>query len=131
MRVIRILVAVVCSLLVLFFLATLLSIFTPFSDGLCVAIALPFALIVGWTVWKALRDKKISVGLATLSGALIVGGLGLSVGFLGPALFNPGANQGPMLGIFITGPLGALLGAISGFLFGVRTARDEGSDQPT
>jgi uncharacterized protein YqgC (DUF456 family) len=29
-------------------------------------------------------------------------------------IFTPEANQGPMLGIFITGPLGLLVGAIVG-----------------
>jgi hypothetical protein len=35
-------------------------------------------------------------------------------------LFAPDANQGPLLGIFITGPLGAVLGAIGGFVYGIR-----------
>ena len=47
-------------------------------------------------------------------GALALGGLGFVVGFFGPMLFMPGANQGPLLGIFITGPLGAVIGAIGG-----------------
>jgi len=32
----------------------------------------------------------------------------------------PDANQGPLLGIFITGPLGAVLGAIGGLVYGIR-----------
>lgn len=39
-------------------------------------------------------------------------------------IFAPGANQGPMLGIFITGPAGALLGAVAGFFYGLN--RDRG-----
>jgi hypothetical protein len=35
-------------------------------------------------------------------------------GFFGPMILTPEANQGPMLGIFITGPLGLLVGAIAG-----------------
>jgi hypothetical protein len=31
-------------------------------------------------------------------------------------LFAPGANQGPLLGIFITGPAGVLIGAIGGLI---------------
>lgn len=53
-------------------------------------------------------------------GALIVGGIGFCAGFFGPMVFAPDANQGPLLGIFITGPLGALLGAIGGVVHGVR-----------
>jgi hypothetical protein len=48
---------------------------------------------------------------------LIVGGIGFCAGFFGPLVFAPEANQGPLLGIFITGPLGALLGAIGGVVY--------------
>lgn len=47
---------------------------------------------------------------------IIVGGFGFVVGFFGPMIFAPGANQGPLLGIFITGPLGILFGAGGWFL---------------
>jgi hypothetical protein len=48
--------------------------------------------------------------------ALILGGLGFAAGFLGPMILTPEANQGPMLGIFITGPIGFLLGLIYGLI---------------
>jgi len=47
-------------------------------------------------------------------GALVVGFIGFAAGFFGPIVFMPESNQGPLLGIFITGPLGAVLGAIGG-----------------
>jgi hypothetical protein len=46
--------------------------------------------------------------------AVILGVIGFLGGFIGPMIFTPGANQGPMLGIFITGPLGVVIGAIVG-----------------
>ena len=42
--------------------------------------------------------------------------VGFAAGFFGPILLNPDANQGPMLGIFITGPGGAFAGFILGAL---------------
>lgn len=51
-------------------------------------------------------------------GAVLVGGLGFVGGFFGPIVFAPEANQGPLLGIFITGPLGVVVGGIVGALFG-------------
>jgi hypothetical protein len=48
---------------------------------------------------------------------LIVGGAGFAAGFFGPMIFSPDSNQGPMAGIFITGPGGALLGALLGLVF--------------
>jgi len=49
--------------------------------------------------------------------ALTLGAVGGAAGFFGPILLNPDANQGPMLGLFVTGPGGALAGAILGWLF--------------
>lgn len=43
-----------------------------------------------------------------------LGGVSFAIGFFGPMLLAPGANQGPMLGIFITGPLGTLAGLVIG-----------------
>ncbi len=46
----------------------------------------------------------------------ILGIIGFLGGFVGPVIFTPEANQGPMLGIFITGPLGFILGLMVGFV---------------
>jgi hypothetical protein len=56
-------------------------------------------------------------------GALLVGGIGFVAGFVGPILLMPEANQGPLLGIFITGPLGAIVGAIAGAIVAWRRGR--------
>lgn len=42
--------------------------------------------------------------METLKWAGIVGGIGFVGGFFGPMLLSPGSNQGPMLGLFLTGP---------------------------
>lgn len=60
-------------------------------------------------------DRAIGPRLATW--VLVLGGAGFAAGFFGPMLLRPDANQGPMLGIFITGPLGALLGLVMGAAF--------------
>jgi len=49
--------------------------------------------------------------------ALVLGGVGFAAGFFGPMVLRPDANQGPMVGIFITGPGGALLGLLLGTVF--------------
>ena len=58
-----------------------------------------------------------------LLGGLILGGIGFSAGFFGPIIFTPEANQGPLLGIFITGPLGFLLGAVAGLVWSLISNR--------
>ena len=55
--------------------------------------------------------------------ALITGAVGFSAGFFGPMLLAPDANQGPLLGILITGPLGILLGALLGLADAHRRSR--------
>lgn len=60
-----------------------------------------------------------------LLGGLIVGGIGFAAGFFGPIIFTPEANQGPLLGIFITGPIGFALGVLLGAVYGLRGKRDE------
>jgi hypothetical protein len=53
----------------------------------------------------------------TLLIGLVVGALGFVVGFFGSLIFSPGANLGPLLGIFITGPGGFVLGSVGGFVW--------------
>jgi len=43
---------------------------------------------------------------------LILGAAGFAAGFFGPMLFVPDANQGPLVGILISGPAGFLLGLL-------------------
>jgi len=43
---------------------------------------------------------------------LLLGAVGFAAGFFGPMLFAPESNQGPLVGILISGPAGALLGLV-------------------
>jgi hypothetical protein len=56
--------------------------------------------------------------------SVVLGSTGFAAGFYGPLILRPDSNQGPLLGIFITGPLGAVLGAALGaILAAVRSWR--------
>jgi hypothetical protein len=46
----------------------------------------------------------------------MLGSIGFAAGFFGPMILTPDANQGPLLGMFVTGPLGVLVGAVIGGL---------------
>jgi hypothetical protein len=47
-------------------------------------------------------------------GAAVLGAVGFAAGFFFPIILSAEANQGPLLGLFITGPGGALLGLVLG-----------------
>jgi hypothetical protein len=59
-----------------------------------------------------------AAGLAAVGG-LLMGVTGFVIGFFGPIRFQPWANQGPMVGLFVTGPGGVLLGVTIGIVLGV------------
>ena len=72
--------------------------------------------------------------LAMISGdahgtALLLGAIGLIIGFFGPILIGvlvgSQANLGPLWGIFVLGPVGVLLGAVIGLFFGLKKTRNK------
>jgi len=68
-------------------------------------------------VWIYTASFRLGLVRSVVLGAVTTGGIAFSAGFFGPMIFAPGANQGPLLGIFITGPLGLLAGAIGGAIY--------------
>lgn len=56
------------------------------------------------------------MGVSVKAWALALGATGFVTGYVGPIVLTPGANQGPLLGIFLTGPAGLLLGAVIGLV---------------
>ena len=52
--------------------------------------------------------------MKVLRWTVVLGLAGFLSGFIGPIMLAPDANQGPLLGILITGPTGALLGSVLG-----------------
>ena len=82
-------------------------------------IALLLSLLAVGFRYGASDEMRQRVAYA-LRWAFGVGAVGFSLGFFGPMLFAPGANQGPLLGIFITGPLGFASGLVWGLIVGRR-----------
>jgi len=85
-------------------------------------ISLISAVAASWFAWKKLG--VIDDGLASniFKGAIILGSICFSIGFFGPMIFSK-SNQGPLLGIFITGPLGFIFGGIVGLIYWVFRSR--------
>ncbi len=95
----------------------------PFDAALVVAAALSW-----WYLLRADRaESRRSMGV-TLRAAAWVGGLGFAAGFFGPILLTPESNQGPLLGIFFTGPAGFVLGALGGIVVALVRERQRRSE---
>lgn len=104
-----------------FFIITILTITTSYPTWFCAVFALACASLVAWFAWKLVSGEETGIGIAVISGALILGGLCFIVGFLSPMVFAKGINQGPsLIGIFIVTPLGMVAGAISGYIYASR-----------
>jgi len=52
--------------------------------------------------------------MKVLRWTVVLGVAGFLCGFIGPMILAPDANQGPLFGILIAGPTGALLGSVLG-----------------
>lgn len=81
-------------------------------------------------VWLHGGSASRSIVGNAVTGAILLGGVGFAAGFFGPLIFTPQANQGPLLGIFITGPAGVVIGALGGLVRGwVRSRPEADHDQ--
>jgi hypothetical protein len=87
--------------------------------GLIIGTSVSTAAVMCW--WFALQgqhaDSRAKMTFS-LMGGLIVGGIGFAGGFFGPMIFSPQSNQGPLLGIFFTGPIGFMVGIVLGTVVG-------------
>jgi len=87
-----------------------------------------FGLVVGgcslviatyaWWYFLKIKDPQHSkrIKRTGLIG-FVIGAISFAAGFFGPILLTPESNQGPLLGIFITGPLGTAAGLIIGAIY--------------
>jgi len=76
------------------------------------------AALCWWVFVKGAAATKTLPFRSAVLGGIILGGISFLAGFLGPIIFTPGANQGPLLGIFITGPAGFVIGMVAGLIYG-------------
>ena len=119
LRILAILVVVPATYCFVFWFPFSLLLGALGEQGLLIAniLSLLCAIVAGWFVWSKLKSAQYGLTSNILIGAILFGGIGFSAGFFGPIFFAHQANQGPLLGIFITGPLGFVLGGIAGFLY--------------
>lgn len=80
-------------------------------------VAIVIAVLIGIFLWLITKDNSRKFINQLYITAIIIGGIGFAIGFIGPIIFYPDSNQGPLLGIFITGPLSFLVGLIGGGIY--------------
>ena len=119
-QILKPIVSFLTFLIVLFFISTILTITTSSPIWLSTAFSLACASLATWFTWKLVAGEKTNVVVAIISGALILGGLCFTIGFLGPMAFAKDTSQGPLIGIFIAAPVGVIMGAIGGYVYASR-----------
>lgn len=72
------------------------------------------AIFLGWIAARLHNTDSRKLMRSGCLGGLVIGGIAFLGGFIGPIILMPEANQGPLLGILLTGPLGWILGTIFG-----------------
>ena len=105
--------------------AAVLSIWLPTEFAMFCAFlgSAVLAVLAARHIWRwsgaLVSGRTAGVVEHAAAGAAIVGGVAFCGGFFGPIIFAPDANQGPLLGLFITGPLGVVAGGIAGAIYGL------------
>ena len=116
----RILAGILALPLTGYALLALISLLTRGFDPLSAMFFLcpgTFATLLWWYALRGHLEESRARMRTTVIGGFILGGIAFAAGFFGPIVFAPDANQGPLLGIFFTGPLGFVLGCAGGLLY--------------
>jgi hypothetical protein len=91
--------------------------FVVLSSVIAAAIASGFGGRFGSHFWRV------------ISFAAAIGGFSFVAGFIGPIYITPDSNQGPLFGIFISGPIGAVVGCALGTARSIHLVRHHGTQQ--
>lgn len=81
------------------------------------SLATTAALFGSFSLVGHVAQRRTLIGWA-LAGGIILGSIGFTVGFFKSEWFVPPSNLSPLLGIFWTGPLGVVGGAVFGLIVG-------------
>jgi hypothetical protein len=117
LRVVAGVLAVICTPAMLRYVYVMLR---GWFDPLLTVFAACTTLFVAFCIWFAMRGhlatSRARIKMAVMFG-IVLGAIGFAVGFFGPMMWAPDANQGPLLGIFITGPIGFVVGIAFGWIY--------------
>lgn len=80
-------------------------------------LSLLIAMLAGILLMRKIGNISNTLPACIIAGGITIGIIGFILGFFGPMILTPNSNQGPLLGIFFTGPAGVLLGLVVGGLY--------------
>ncbi len=95
--------------------------FLPTISALIAGVIVGAALVYG----RGGRERS-DFSRIILCGA-VIGAICFIAGFIGPLYIGPESPQGPLFGIFMSGPAGALLGCAVGVVRSIRIVRARGA----
>ncbi len=118
LRILAILIAAPSSFYFVYFVAGTLEFASTTTPSTIIPkiIALTIAILISIFLWIKVGTNSDGFIAHVLKIGIIVGSIGFALGFFGPVILTPSANQGPLLGLFITGPGGFLLGLLGGVI---------------
>lgn len=88
-----------------------------FDKGTLHLLSLVSAALIGLFIWFISADVSRNFAGKVFITAFVIGAIGFIIGFIGPLIFTPEANLGPLLGFFATGPLSFVFGLIISGLY--------------
>lgn len=122
-RLFRLALAGICFVGVFFFMNIFFGAFLPIPEAYAyIRSFIAFAIAIGISklIWNLSEKVKSPVATFGIIGAILVGSIGFIGGFFGPIILRPDSPQGPLLGIFFTGPIGFIVGLLCGIIYGLR-----------
>lgn len=119
--VLRVIAGILALLAVPYAVASLLAMFRGGEfdalPAILAACTIVWIALLGWFALRGNRPASRARMKLVVRVSFVTGVIGFAIGFFGPLLWAPDSNQGPLLGIFVTGPAGLILGAALAWLW--------------
>ena len=119
--VLRVIAGILALLAVPYALSSLLAMFRGGEfdpmPAILAACTIVWIALLGWFALRGNQPASRARMKFVVRVGFVTGVIGFAIGFFGPLIWTPDSNQGPLLGIFVTGPAGWILGVALAWLW--------------